>query len=204
MEQTMPVLARQIANLTDARYFAAKEVQGLVFNLEAGTEGYLDPIQMQAMREWVEGPAILGEFGSQTPAADVREASSFFRLDGVVVPISFDLSSLDGLTVFVKIALDTPGLEALMLERAALVKGWILELPGYSGSWIPALSDLQPLAALHSLYLHYHGPSEELKEVLDTVRPAGITLSGGEEEAVGLKSFDAIEELFDVLEQELG
>jgi phosphoribosylanthranilate isomerase len=54
------------------------------------------------------------------------------------------------------------------------------------------------------LYLHYHGPSEELKEVLDTVRPAGITLSGGEEEAVGLKSFDAIEELFDVLEQELG
>lgn len=204
MEQTMPVLARQITNLTDARYFAAKEVQGLVFNLETGTEGFIDPIHMQAMREWVEGPAIIGEFGARTPVEEVQEAASFFQLDGVVVPVSLDVQALSGVPVFVKINLDDPLMEQQLAEKAPFVNGWILELSHPSGSWLPLLDPLKPLMQRFSMYLHYHGPAEELKEVLDTLHPSGITLSGGEEEAVGIKSFDAIEEIFEVLEQELG
>lgn len=200
----MPVLARQITNLTDARYFAAKEVRGLVFNLETGTEGFIDPIHMQAMREWVEGPAILGEFGVHTPVEEVLEAATFFKLDGVVVPASIDLQVLKGIPVFVKINLDYPSLEELMIEKAPHLQAWIIELSNPSGSWLPFLGLLKPWMQQFRIYLHYHGPAEELKEVIDNLHPSGITLSGGEEEAVGVKSFDAIEEVFEVLEQELG
>ena len=58
----MLIKASRLTNLTDARYFAAKDVQFLGFNLEAGTPGHLDPMYMRAIREWVQGPVILGEF----------------------------------------------------------------------------------------------------------------------------------------------
>ena len=47
----MLLKATAVMNLTDARYFAAKEVDYLGFNLEEGTEGYLDPMYMKAIRE---------------------------------------------------------------------------------------------------------------------------------------------------------
>ncbi|MFN0036896.1 MAG: hypothetical protein ACKVUS_17710, partial [Saprospiraceae bacterium] len=82
----MPTLfkAGRVAHLTDARYFAAKEVDFLGFNLEEGTEGYLDPMYMKAIREWVQGPKIVGEFSRSTVAV-VREAAAFFGMDAVQV-----------------------------------------------------------------------------------------------------------------------
>ncbi|MBP6828235.1 MAG: N-(5'-phosphoribosyl)anthranilate isomerase, partial [Saprospiraceae bacterium] len=83
----MLIKASRITNLTDARYFAAKEVDFLGFNLEEGTEDYLDPIYMKAIREWVEGPQIVGEFSAGS-ADVVREYASFFGLDAVQIQAS--------------------------------------------------------------------------------------------------------------------
>ena len=49
-----------ITNLTDARYFSAWEVEWLGFNLSQGEENAISPLQVAAMREWVEGPKIVG------------------------------------------------------------------------------------------------------------------------------------------------
>jgi phosphoribosylanthranilate isomerase len=56
------VKASSITNLTDARYFAAWEVEWLGFNLEAGSEDYIEPKNMNAIKEWVDGVKIVGEF----------------------------------------------------------------------------------------------------------------------------------------------
>ena len=57
------ILAGSITNLTDARYFAAWEVEWMGFNLNASEETFMPPAQVMAIKEWVEGPNILGEFG---------------------------------------------------------------------------------------------------------------------------------------------
>ena len=83
----MIIKASTITNLTDARYFAAQEVDYLGFNLEPDTPGFLDPIYMKAMREWVQGPKIVGEFANM-PLAHIQEAAQFYGLDAVQIPLS--------------------------------------------------------------------------------------------------------------------
>ena len=90
----MLIKASRITNLTDARYFAARDAAFLGFILEPGADGYLDPVFMQAMREWVEGPKIIGEFNEATPPVHIAEAADFYHLDGVLAPFSEEIVSM--------------------------------------------------------------------------------------------------------------
>ena len=56
------IKASQITNLTDARYFAAWGVEWLGFGLESGQDYFVTTAQMAAIKEWVEGPKMVGEF----------------------------------------------------------------------------------------------------------------------------------------------
>ena len=199
----MLIKASTITNLTDARYFAAKEVNFLGFCLEEGAEGYLDPIYMKAMREWVEGPKIVGEF-EQTPARTVLEAARFFGLDAVQLRRSDDLEVLDGLEVILAVpgASDPASLAPLLEKTAPHVRFFLLDfseienaaavLKNQAAAWknlftrFPALLDLQVAAAA-------------LPDLLNDLQPAGLALRGGEEERVGVKSFDEIDLIFDAL-----
>lgn len=80
----IPIKASQISNLTDARYFAARGVEWLGFNLVPGTEGYTAPQQVQAIRGWVEGPKMVGEFGLQT-AEEIIGLSEMLELDAIQI-----------------------------------------------------------------------------------------------------------------------
>lgn len=194
----MIVKATAITNLTDARYFAAREAAFLGFNLEAGTVGYLDPMYMKAIREWVEGPAIVGEFSS-SPVSVVLEAASFFGLDAVQVGTSY-LDVLDQLSAqTVLLAIDAckgPAVaEAAMARAMGKVAYFILDFSGCG-----SLTQEEAWASLcehYPILLHLDGPAASLQAVLALLRPAGLSLSGGEEERVGVKSFDEIEEIFE-------
>ncbi|NJN34709.1 MAG: hypothetical protein HC817_11125 [Saprospiraceae bacterium] len=62
----LKIKANAITNLTDARYFAAKEVEWLSFNFIENAPDYIEPMRARAIFEWVEGPKILGEFATLT------------------------------------------------------------------------------------------------------------------------------------------
>jgi len=80
----LSVKASQITNLTDARYFAAREVEWLGFNLDTGSENAIPPQQISAIKEWVEGPKIVVEFGLQSPD-EIKQAVDYFDLDAIQV-----------------------------------------------------------------------------------------------------------------------
>ena len=122
----MLIKASAITNLTDARYFAAQEVHFLGFNLEEGTPGYLDPMYMKAIREWVQGPKITGEF-DRTTAAVVREAAAFYGLDTVQVTRTDDLALLEGLEVILAIpAIAEIGATRAIFQQAAATARYFL------------------------------------------------------------------------------
>ncbi|MCB9317139.1 MAG: hypothetical protein H6569_13445 [Lewinellaceae bacterium] len=199
----MLIKASTITNLTDARYFAAKEVDFLGFNLEEGTEDYLDPIFMKAIREWVEGPKIVGEFG-ETPAGTVLEAARFFELDVVQVGPTDNLELLKDLEVILTLPAseDPTGLEAIFQKNAPHVAYFLLDFSAQKN----AAAKLQDHAAawkkLFSTYptlLDVNLEADALATLLDQLNPAGLALRGGEEEQVGVKSFDEIDAIFDAL-----
>lgn len=198
----MLIKASTITNLTDARYFAAKEVHFLGFNLEEGTPGYLDPLYMKAIREWVQGPKITGEF-DRTPGAVVREAAAFYGLDAVQVTRTDDLSLPDEVEVilYVPALADVKAVRAIFEDASAVADYFLLDfspvpnaeaiLLGNAGAW-------RELFAGFPVLLQLDVTAAALKPLLDTLQPAGLSLRGGEEEAVGVKSFEEIYAVFEM------
>lgn len=200
----MLIKATQITNLTDARYFAAREVNFLGFNLEEGTAGYLDPMYMRAIREWVEGPAIIGEF-ARSPVEVVREAVAFFGLDAVQVKAGVhlnELPQLQGLNVLLELEAGTTAQKAATVFQQAepYVQFFIVPFLEEAPADIPDLDHWQRLFAQYPVLLHTQATAEQLPAWLAALHPKGWSLTGGEEERVGVKSFDQIEDIFEVLE----
>jgi phosphoribosylanthranilate isomerase len=199
----MLIKASAITNLTDARYFAAQEVHFLGFNLEEGTPGYLDPMYMKAIREWVQGPKITGEF-DRTPAAVVREAAAFYGLDSVQVTRTDDLALLEGLDVILAVpaTAETDAIRAIFKQAAAVVRYFLLDfttLPNAVSLLLDNADDWKQLFTTYPTLLHLDAPALEISRILDALQPAGLALRGGEEELVGVKSFDEIDAIFEIL-----
>jgi phosphoribosylanthranilate isomerase len=181
----MFLMARRIANLTDARYFAAKEVHYLAFNLTPGTPGYLDPVLMQAMREWVQGPKIVGEFGEGISAAYIREAAAFYQLDAVIVAPTALIESDESTEVWVR--MESHNCSG---QPSDAVTGYLLEWP----------TEQVPDTWQARSIVQFEGDATAIQSFLSNGKWLGISVSGGEEEQVGVKSFDDVEAIFDVLE----
>lgn len=200
----MLVKASHITNLTDARYFAAREVDFLGFNLEENTEGYLDPMYMKAIREWVEGPKMVGEF-STASFNYVREAAAFLGLDAVQVPASAhaEWTTLDGLTVIATIDGNTTDIDLLLAQSAPFVAYFLLDISTVMDSETGVLPDVaawEKRCADYPVLLHANLSPALWPVMLEHLQPAGFNLVGGEEERVGVKSFDEIEAIFDALD----
>lgn len=196
------IYASRIANLTDARYFAAwPSVQYLGFNLEAGTDNYLDPVYMQAMREWVEGPAIVGEFSSgQTPAAVIREAATFYQLDAVLVPDTTDLTALSGIPLIVETSIVQPDLSDFLRKNRLKASFFILNIPA---EWSDYTEQMQAICTEFPVLVKMNTDPAGYAAIQQAWRPEGFVLSGGAEEKVGVKSFDEIDAVLEMLDNEM-
>ena len=62
--------------------------------------------------------------------------------------------------------------------------------------------ELHSLCQNYPIILSISVRSENLDDLLETIQPEGLSIKGGEEEKVGFKSFDEIDDLFEVLEIE--
>jgi phosphoribosylanthranilate isomerase len=195
----MLIKAGRITNLTDARYFAAMEVDFIGFNLEEGSESYLEPMYMHAIREWIAGPRIVGEFWNSSPAY-IQEAAAFFQLDLVQAPASPEIAALAGgldVLAWLPATLGAAFLRAQMETWQRQDQMFILD---FSGQSLPADTALwAALCADYQCLLHLDAPPNQWSHFLDALNPAGFSLAGGEEERVGIKSFDDLDEIFDVL-----
>ncbi len=197
----MQILARHITNLTDARYFAAKEVAYLAFNLQQGTVGYLDPVYMQAMREWVQGPAITGAFGTGTDLTTINEAVRFYGLEAVIVPVGTRYMQVEAQHVLVQVVLDNPDEPFPVPINAEGITAFLVELSNAEQDWADFIHVLEQ--ADRPCFIQYGGSAQALRLLLDNETGGqiyGLALIGGDEEAVGVKSYDELEDIFDVLE----
>jgi len=207
------IKASQITNLTDARYFAAWDVNWLGFNFEKGNDHYIAPQNMIAIKEWVEGPKFVGTFNMQD-ASEILESVKILGLDAVQLGMFATkelVQSLTDITIFKEIVVeqnsDIESIEKTMADLADDVSYFILNFNkngiSYqmlkSGKSLP-LDQLKNLFETYPIILSIDNESNELDDLLETLQPYGLDLSGGEEEKVGLKSFDELDDIFEALE----
>ena len=204
-----------MANLTDARYFAALGVDYLGFPLEPGTAGQVGPLEIAAFREWVEGPELVGEFGG-TPAGQVARLADELDLHLVQVGTFADVAAVaaaaGGRAVLQSLALGPdfgPGEAQAALDRGAGdVRGFVLDFSRAGLAWSRLRENtawmrwLEATCADYEVLLDVPADAADLDEILAVLAPTGLQLRGGDEEAVGVKSFDDLDEWFDVLRVE--
>jgi phosphoribosylanthranilate isomerase len=208
----LKIKASQITNLTDARYFAAKEVEWLSFNFAENTDNYIEPMRGRAMFDWVEVPHIIGEFegfdaeavnfyaenwglkavqiGDTTEVFDVK---SDYILKEIVVNASTTADILRG-----PLAAAAPMVGAFQLD---FEQNNITYSDLKSGKHPLSIGDLLGLCQAFKIILNIDFQLVELDDILN-LNPHGLALKGGDEERVGVKSFDELDEIFDKLEIE--
>lgn len=174
-------IAINVTNLSDARYFAAYEVDNIAYVISP------DGSNLGEIKEiitWVEGP---------TPLIQMQE---------------YD----EALTRF---ALETTGAKGVVLPYESLKdvdqnpeNVWSLNHPIPA---LPAQNNTIPIIAVGKAGLNEKPHLEEaflmptdiemtdFEKVIEAHPQTGVVLSGSEEERVGLKSFEAQDELIDLL-----
>lgn len=205
-----------ITNLTDARYFAAREVEWLGFDCSAGSETYLSPEQILAIEEWVDGVKFVGEFNIE-PLEEIKAAITELRLDAVQLGMAAAPDTIRSLSTNISVIREiVPDYyhsdDDLREQFAATPQGvsyLILNLEKNGFTWTDlaegapfSLSAIQELCKTYPVLLALNYEPHELTAILDALPVQGLHLSGGTEEKVGVKSFDELDEMLDLLELE--
>lgn len=205
------VKASSITNLTDARYFAAWEVEWLGFNLEAGTEGYIEPKNMKAIKEWVDGVKVVGEF-NLPDLETVKSAIEVLEIEQVQVGQFTDFNTLKSISELLPIIQEVvvekgdslDSLRPIFDQNADLVQVFILNFDKNGIDWAfvqqNLLQELKELIAEHPILLSLDFDENNIDTILEKLQPLGINVKGGEEEKVGYKSYDELDEIFEKIE----
>ncbi len=209
------VKASQITNLTDARYFAAKEVEWLSFNFTEGSENYIDPMKARAMFEWVHGPHIVAEFDGLS-AADINFYTEGYQLSHIQVGMNTTAETVFALkapSIIKEINVGTAAnleiLRGLMQPFASTVEAFQLNfekngldfLSLKNSDALISIEDVKALCNEFKIILAIDFQTIMLDELL-RLNIYGLSLQGGEEEKVGVKSFDELDDILEKLEVE--
>lgn len=208
------VKAGSITNLTDARYFAAREVEWLGFPIGTG-ESMIEPIKVKAIAEWVDGVKIVGEFPFATPE-EIRVLSQQIGLDAVQVGMFIsqkEISELKELTVIKEVMAGIELSETELEDHLGAYENYcdffLLNFSAAGHTWSDVESGhpytidfVKNLCLKHRIILNLDCQNEEVARMISEITPFALAVNGGEEERVGLKSFDELDEILDVLEIE--
>lgn len=206
------VKASQVTNLTDGRYFAAWEVEWIGFNFELGTDTSVDIQKMKEIRDWLEGPSFVGEFGL-TNAETIRETATFLELDYVQINHFTEVETakaIKDIPIIKEILIlkeeDNSTVQSTMIAFNPYVKFFLLDFTKSGISWEEIKSGkyidfytLKQICQDYAVILSVDLNTDNLTEVMETLNPYGLNLTGGEEEKVGFKSFDDIDEIIEAL-----
>lgn len=203
-----------VANLTDARYFAARGVDWLGFDFHHGTATALSPATALAIKEWVEGAGFIGAF-DWADADEILQVVQRVGLQGVEVgkftpaPILETLSSQ--LPVFREIVVEYDSSVADYFESIESVEPFVyatvlnfnkngLEWDTLQRQGRFSIQALQELCERFPILIAMQISPETLPTFIEAVQPFGLVIEGGVEEKVGVKTFDDYDNWFDALE----
>ncbi len=203
--------ASKIGNLTDARYFAAWYVDYIGYNMVQGSEAALSMNEFLTIKEWVEGPESVLEIGS-FPSEELIKAIILSEEIGIVevgmfCPLEITKKLHEsGKTIFMNVALsddlDIVELKNELEKHNGKISHWVIDLNQLDDNWMSGkfFGFIKNMKEDHSVFLDGNIPTKHIDTFLTKWDGIGISAKGGEEEKVGFKSYDELDELFEALE----
>lgn len=186
-----------IKHLTDARYFSSREVDYLGFDrLSTATN------DVKLIQEWVYGPQITSEFLTHQNEEAIQELLNNHTTDSLHFGAGFSVEMMHQFSdyeLFYDINLDLLKVDDInthLKEVAGIVDYFVLK----SSRSFSELKDLLvKITSNYPCFFDIPFVVTDLNSII-AISPEGIILRGGEEDLIGIKSFDELDEIFDKLE----
>lgn len=179
-----------ISNLTDARYYAAIGVDWISFDISNN----LDFIpKAKEIIDWIEGPKIAIELTDNITAIETMLVDKI-KYDAIIVPFGTKVTSTA--QVIEKIVLTDISEWSSFTEKLNLNTTYLVDATAIENT-----NSIVSVITTDNTFILHH-PDTSLTAALITNNKTGVALYGGEEERVGYKSFDDIDAVFDLLEEE--
>lgn len=181
------VIAADITNLTDARYFAAWGVDYLAFTGDPLAASYLSPAQIKEIIDWVEGPdAIISYPGLSVDETNIEQVG-LIGIHQFIIGRYIDRSELP---VSAKVWREITAEDVHEIAAGPVI---------LKSSSMEEILDLDSEITGHEVYIDAPFNITEYDKLLSESTITGIILRGSEEEKVGLKSFDEVDDIMDFL-----
>lgn len=178
------VYASQIKNLSDARYFASMEVDFLGISLHESDDIY----KAYELMSWVEGPMTVAE-PRLTLALDPDV--SFEKFDFVLSPKELDFIPVPDHKIISHYSLD----DQFFNEDYLFILSVKQDFEKLTLQDFEKLKDI--LNSYNNVILSIPFDVNNTAELIATLNPPCILVTGGEEEKTGFKSFEKLDIFFE-------
>ena len=204
-----------ISNLSDARYFAPL-AEWIGLNVDTGETGYIDLEKAAEIISWLSGPAIVAECGEADENAVNEILQTLPEVSFIQSRITLNKDKLirPETGIIRHIVLDelwtSDSLLTCIVHEESQTAYFLLDCHHYSwedlkkssssnGISLPFLKDL---LEQYSIILDMPFSPETLTEIIHTLPLKYLQLKGGEEEKTGIRSFEELDSLLAVLEED--
>lgn len=199
------VKVSEVNNLSDARYCAGMGVEMLGFSLDENHPKFIEINKLREISTWIAGVKSVGEFTGEN-VENMNYLAKELNLDYIQVekPISAEHIKNLHKPVILKLnteTFDKNELENYLSKYKGFVEFFLLENENQS-SILSIKDELKKWCNVYPIILGSGINQKDLDIILDEIKPAGISLKGGEEIKPGLKSFDELAEILEALEVE--
>jgi phosphoribosylanthranilate isomerase len=197
-----------ITRLEDARFASGALVDYLGFIFYPDSPRYVEPAKAGAIINWLEGPMTVGVFVNQ-PLDDVNSIArqtgiDLVQLHGNESPEYCELVEKPVIKVFHISENKTADELKAEIERYSGVADYFLFDTKTDGLWGGTgktfdWNILNDITGDKPFFLSGGLNPDNIRQAIETVKPAAVDLSSGLEEAPGLKDFDKVERFFDIM-----
>ena len=200
------VIVNSITNLSDARYCAGMGVEMLGFDLNPSSASYVQSQTFKVITEWVASIKRVGEL-QEAETDDLKELLTQYPIQYLQTAYSSDWKGLYsvGIPLICKLEWEehftASSFQYQYGEIANYVDFFLIQVPGnvFSKDLFQQIKDI---AGYFPVLLGSDISANQIERLLTETEIKGIALKGSHEIRPGLKDFDDLAAILEVLETE--
>lgn len=201
------VKVSHINNLSDARYCAGMYVNWLGFSLEESDENFLSPEKFKEITDWLSGVSYVAEFETTHPENILKKLEAYPGMEIVEISEEIHIPMLlnTGLSLVYRANINTStDIWELSSKASGFQSNEVIILLESTLDEIDndMIAEIHTLASQTKVILGFGLNPNNLDTILDKTGVYGIALKGGHEIKPGLKDFDELADILEVLEVE--
>ncbi len=199
--QTVKIKLGNITNLSDARFAAAAGIEYMGFCFDTNNVNYIPPVKAKQIIDWTSGCFVVAEFGNQS-INEIMAITEMLNIDIIEINNNLlpnDLVEIDK-PIIKKIDISLLNKESLTAQITSYsTKVDAFHLFASNDNISISNEQLKEICASNKIIWGLNTSSKTIKSITETYHPYALNITGGDEEKTGVKDFDELNDILDVL-----